>query len=116
MSSDDDFTQDPITEPPAVIETPIRSPIELPPTENEPIQVSGEEALLHFLEDSKQDSQRPYPTLLGQRAISSGTSSTSIAAVLHDTPGVHDTNTDGLIVANIPREDSFTGQDDPPSH
>lgn len=116
LTSDDDFTQDPITEPPAVIETPVRSTMELPPVEDEPIEVTGEEALLHFLEDAKRDSERSYPTLLGQRAISSVTSSTSIAAVLHDTSGLNETKTDGLSATNISRENSSSDRDEPPGH
>ncbi|KAF8516635.1 hypothetical protein JB92DRAFT_2909811 [Gautieria morchelliformis] len=116
LSSDDDFAQDPITEPPAVIETPVRSTIALPPLENEPAQVSGETALLHFLEDSKQDSQLPRPALLGNRVISSAMPSTSIAAILHDTPGVGDTKTDDNGMVSDSQENSSTGQDDPPGH
>jgi hypothetical protein len=116
MSSDDDFTQDPITEPPAVIETPVRSTVELPPLENEPAQLTGEEALLHYLEDSKQSSQLPPPTLLGQRAISSATSATSITAVLHDVPGVSDTKTDDVAVAKHPPENPPPAEDDTAGH
>lgn len=103
MSSDDDFTQDPITEPPAVIVTPIRSTIELPPLEDEPVQVASEKAL-HYLEDSKQDSQLSRPVILGQRAMSSATSSTSIAAELYDTPDAGDVRRNSLAVARNPSE------------
>jgi hypothetical protein len=116
LSSDDDFAQDPITEPPAVIETPIRSTIALPLLESEPAQVTGEKALLHFLEDSKQDSQLPRPALLGNRVISSAMSSTSIAAILHDTPGVGDTKTDSNGMVSDSQKISSTRQDDLSGH
>ena len=100
VSSDDDFTQDPITEPPAVIVTPVRGTVELPPLENEPVQVTGEEALQHYLEDSKLSSQQPpTSTLMGHRAISSATSATSITAILHDVPGVGNSKTADVAVA-----------------
>ncbi|KAF8582708.1 hypothetical protein K439DRAFT_1509640 [Ramaria rubella] len=111
MSSDEEPTQDPVTEPPAVINTPVNSTIELPAAETEPIQISGEDALLHFLEESKENEQQLRPKLLGHRAISSIMSSTSIASVLHDTPGVGGTIIDGS--ATISSEN--TPNEPPPS-
>jgi hypothetical protein len=126
LSSDDETTQDPITEPPAVIETPVRPPIELPEIESEPNAVTGEEALLNFLEESKQDSRQGLmarPTLLGQRAMSSVFTATSIASVMHNTPGVGGTSTDGLAAAGAAEaaretaaQDTSEAKADPPGH